>query len=51
MSKDPVFLKGLADRALPIDFKAGDEYKKYLEENERNFTVIWDEVKSQYTAK
>ncbi len=51
MSKDPAFLKGLADRALPIDFKVGDEYRKYLEENERNFNVIWDEVKGQYTAK
>lgn len=51
MAKDPAFLKGLSDRALPIDLKLGEDYRKYLEENEKAFNVIWEEVKDQYSAK
>lgn len=48
MGKDPDFLKGAADRALPVDLKVGEDYKKYLEQQEVIFQGIWDEVKEQY---
>lgn len=48
MSKDPAFIKGCEDRALPIDIKIGDDYTKYLQEQEVKFTEIWNEVKDQY---
>lgn len=49
MSKDPEFIKGAEDRALPVDIKLGDEYKKYLEEQEAVFKEIWEEVKDSYS--
>ena len=48
MAKDPAFIKGLEDRALPIDMKIGADYIKYLQEQEVKFTEIWNEVKDQY---
>ncbi len=51
MSKNPEFVKAAADRALPVDMKLGDEYGKYLKEQEEAFKAIWDEVKDQYANK
>lgn len=51
MSENPAFKKAAADRALPIDIKLGDDYKSYLETQEKAFTAIWEEVKSQYQNK
>ncbi|MCB8815155.1 tripartite tricarboxylate transporter substrate binding protein [Desulfosporosinus shakirovi] len=44
IAKDPAFLKGLQDAALPIDLKVGDEYAKYLKDQETEFKSIWDSV-------
>jgi putative tricarboxylic transport membrane protein len=51
MGKMPEFQKAAAERALPVDLKLGDEYGKYLAEQEAVFKAVWDEVKSQYTGK
>lgn len=51
MAKDPAFQKAAADRALPLDIKLGDEYGKYLKEQETAFKAVWNEVKDQYTKK
>ncbi len=51
MAKDPAFIKGCDDRASVIDMKYGDDYKKILENDEKAFAAIWDEVKSQYSGK
>lgn len=51
MSKNPEFVKAAGDRALPIDMKLGDEYGKYLKDQETAFRGIWDEVKDQYANK
>ena len=51
MAKDPEFQKAAAARALPLDIKLGDEYGKYLADQEAAFKEIWDEVKSQYSKK
>ncbi len=48
MSKDPAFLKAAEERALPVDIKLGDDYGKYLADEEKVFTEIWNEVKDQY---
>mgnify|MGYP001228270113 CR=1 FL=1 len=48
MSQDSEFQQGLKDIALPMDIKLGDEYKQYLEDEEKKFTDIWNEVKDQY---
>jgi len=45
MAKDPAFIKGLQDSALPIDIKIGDDYGQYLKEQETVFKGIWDSVK------
>lgn len=45
MAKDPAFLKGLQDTALPLDLKVGDDYAKYLKDQETVFKGIWDSVK------
>lgn len=51
MGKDSEFLKAAAARALPVDLKLGDEYGKYLKDQEAAFAVIWNEVKDQYSKK
>ena len=51
MAEDPAFIKGCEDRASAVDMKLGDDYKAFLEEEERIFTEIWNEVKDQYTKK
>lgn len=51
MGKNPEFLKAAADRALPVDMKIGDDYEKYLKEQETTFKAIWEEVKDQYAVK
>jgi putative tricarboxylic transport membrane protein len=43
--KNPDFQKDAAARAMNIDFKAGDEYAKFLKEQEIAFKEIWEEVK------
>jgi tripartite-type tricarboxylate transporter receptor subunit TctC len=48
MAENPDFIKAANDRALPVDIKVGDEYAKYLKEQEEAFTEIWNEVKDQY---
>ena len=48
MAKNPDFIKAAADRALALDIKLGDEYGKYLAEQEEVFRKIWEEVKDQY---
>lgn len=49
MSKKDEFLKQAKDRALPVDIKLGDDYAKYLKEQEQIFREIWEEVKGQYS--
>lgn len=48
MGNDPDFQESLKEIALPIDLKTGDEYKQYLEEQEKVFTEIWNDVKDEY---
>ena len=48
MAQDPAFIKGCEDRASEIDMKFGDEYKAFLEAEEKAFQQIWDEVKADY---
>lgn len=48
MSKDSEFNKAAAERAMNIDIKLGEEYRKYLEDQEKVFIEIWDEIKDQY---
>lgn len=51
MGKDPDFLKAAAARALPVDLKMGEDYAKYLKDQEIIFKQIWNEVKDQYSKK
>lgn len=51
MAKDPAFIKGCEDRASAVDMKYGDEYKAFLEAEEKAFQEIWEEVKGQYAVK
>jgi tripartite-type tricarboxylate transporter receptor subunit TctC len=51
MAQDPAFIKGCDDRASVIDMKYGDDYKAFLEQDEKAFTVIWNEVRSTYEQK
>lgn len=51
MGKNPDFQKGCRDLALPVDLKLGDDYKKYLKEQEAEFKKVWDEVKGQYASQ
>jgi len=48
IAKNPEFVKAAEARALPLDIKLGDDYGKYLQEQQENFTQIWEEVKDQY---
>jgi len=48
--KNPDFQKDAAARALYLDFKTGDEYARFLKEQEKAFKEIWDEVKPQAGA-
>ncbi len=51
MAKDPKFAEAAAKLALPMDIKLGDDYGKYLADQETAFRGVWDEVKDQYQAK
>lgn len=51
MAKMPEFEKACNDRASMIDMKFGDDYKKMLEAEEKQFRMIWDEVKDDYKKK
>lgn len=51
MSKDPEFDKQAKNFGLPVDMKLGDDYGKYLKDQETAFKQIWDEVKDQYQKK
>ncbi len=42
---NPEFKKAAADRALVIDYKAGDDYGSFLKNQETVFKGIWDEIK------
>ncbi len=46
MTADPAFTKACLDRATPVDIKIGDEYAKYLADDEKIFRQIWSEVKN-----
>ena len=48
MAEDPEFLKGCEDRASVVDMKFGDDYRIFLEEEEKIFTEIWNEVRHTY---
>ena len=45
--QNPDFQKDAAARAMVIDYKPGDEYSKFLKEQEVTFKQIWLEVKDQ----
>lgn len=51
MAADPAFIKGCEDRASVVDMKYGADYKAFLEEEEKIFTEIWEEVKDEYLKK
>ncbi|KAA0911605.1 tripartite tricarboxylate transporter substrate binding protein [Pusillimonas sp. ANT_WB101] len=46
--KNPDFQRDAAARALPLDYKRGDEYGEFLKNQEVEFTAIWNEIKDQY---
>ncbi|MCG8542289.1 MAG: tripartite tricarboxylate transporter substrate binding protein [Clostridia bacterium] len=48
MADKSEFKKAAADRALNIDMIYGDDYKAFLEKQEKDFTEIWNQVKDQY---
>ena len=48
MGENPEFAKTAAERALPLDLKYGDDYTAYLQQQEKAFRDIWNEVKGQY---
>ena len=48
---DPEFKKVAATRAMTIDYKAGDDYAKFLKDQEVTFTKIWNEVKDHVGKK
>jgi putative tricarboxylic transport membrane protein len=43
----PDFQRDAAARAMVIDYKPGDEYTRFLQEQEVTFKRIWEEVKDQ----
>lgn len=47
--KDPEFLDNIAKLGQEPDIMIGDDYAKYLSDNEKEFKIIWDEVKDQVT--
>ena len=51
MAADPDFVKGCADRASLIDMRYGDDYTKFLADEEKLMQAIWDEVKADYTKQ
>ena len=48
LQDDPEFVEGLEKVALPMDIKIGDDYKQFLEEDEKVSKEIWEEVKDEY---
>lgn len=44
----PDFKRDAAARAMALDYKRGDEYTKYLQDQEVTFTKIWNEIKDDY---
>ena len=51
MAAMPEFQKACADRASPVDMKYGKDYTDFLANEEKLFKNLWEEVKSQHTAK
>lgn len=51
IAKNPDFLKDAANRAMIIDIKTGAEYGRYLQEQEKAFKEIWEEVKPEAEKK
>ena len=51
MAADPAFIKGCEDRASVVDMKYGDEYRAFLEREEKVFTDIWNEVRHIYEKR
>lgn len=48
--ENPDFQRDAAARALPLDYKRGDDYAQFLKRQEAAFTEIWDEIKDQYAT-
>lgn len=49
--ENPDFKRDAAARAMVIDFKAGDEYARFLKNQEEEFRKIWQEIKGQIEKK
>jgi tripartite-type tricarboxylate transporter receptor subunit TctC len=45
IAKNPDFQKDAANRAMILDIKTGAEYGRYLQEQEKAFKEVWEEVK------
>lgn len=48
LEDDPAFVEGLEKVALPMDIKIGEDYAKFLQEDEELSEKLWEEVKDQY---
>lgn len=48
--ENPDFKRDAAARALPLDYKRGEDYVSFLQNQEKVFTEIWNEIKDQYEA-
>lgn len=48
LSEMPEFQDHLNNIALPMDIKLGDEYREYLEQQEQEFSEIWEELGKDY---
>jgi len=50
MFKDPEFVAACEKQGLEIDAMIGDEYGKFLKDNEAAYKDIWNAVKDQYKS-
>lgn len=50
VAKNPDFQKDAANRAMILDIKTGAEYGRFLQEQEKAFKSIWEEVKPEAGA-
>lgn len=48
MGENKDFQKTAEERAFTLDMMYGDEYTDYLQQQEKMFSEIWNEVKAQY---
>ena len=47
VTENPDFKAAAAAHAMNIDFIGGDDYTAFLQEQEKTFTDIWNEVKDE----